>query len=40
MDETTDPLARIRQRLAQLLPDYRLDPEPVSSTGLSQVFLA
>ncbi|RRR98241.1 serine/threonine-protein kinase [Glycomyces terrestris] len=40
MDETTDPFARIRERLAELLPGYRLDPEPVSSTAQSQVFLA
>jgi hypothetical protein len=40
MDETTDPFARIRERLAELLPGYRLDPDPVSSTGQSQVFLA
>ncbi|WP_157975132.1 serine/threonine-protein kinase [Glycomyces dulcitolivorans] len=40
MDETTDPFARIRERLAELLPGYRLDPEPVGSTGQSQVFLA
>ncbi|MCD0442579.1 serine/threonine protein kinase [Glycomyces sp. A-F 0318] len=40
MDETTDPFARVRERLAELLPDYRIDPAPVSTTGLSQVFLA
>jgi serine/threonine-protein kinase len=40
MDETTDPFARIRDRLGELLPGYRLDPEPVSATGQSQVFLA
>jgi hypothetical protein len=39
MDETTDPFARLRRRLGELLPEYRLQAEPVSSTGLSQVFL-
>ncbi|MFB9660538.1 serine/threonine-protein kinase [Glycomyces mayteni] len=40
MDETSDPFARIRRRLAELLPEYRLEAEPVSTTGLSQVFRA
>ncbi|MDN3239701.1 serine/threonine protein kinase [Glycomyces tritici] len=40
MDDTTDPNHLHGDELARLLPGFRLDPEPVSSTGMSQVFLA
>ncbi|MEU5871108.1 protein kinase [Glycomyces sp. NPDC047369] len=40
MDETSDPFAPVRRRLAELLPEYRLVPDPPSTTGLSQVFRA
>jgi serine/threonine protein kinase len=40
MDDTTDPNLLRGEELARLLPGYRLDPEPLSSTGMSQVFLA
>ena len=39
MDHTTDPNLPDGDELARLLPGYRLDAEPINSTGMSQVFL-
>ncbi|WP_168801373.1 serine/threonine-protein kinase [Glycomyces buryatensis] len=40
MDDTTDPNLPPEDELARLLPGYRFDSTPLSSTGMSQVLLA
>jgi serine/threonine-protein kinase len=39
MDDTAAPFPP-HEALARLLPDYRLDPEPLHTTNMSQVYLA